>query len=152
VLVASKLRAACFRSSASSLESVTRLPQSVLILVQVLVGFSLGARLERGDLARLPRAVHAGIGCGLAPIAAMAFVVWLLLSAITSLDPVTLKLGSAPGGLSEMIASAKAFGAAFVIVAGFPFVRSFPTTMIGPQIIIRFEAGPASKGPDNAHS
>jgi len=46
-------------------------------------------------------------------------------------------LGTAPGGLGEMIASAKVVGASAAIVAGFQFVRSFLTNMIVPPLIIR---------------
>lgn len=128
---------------------IARMPGPALIAAQIFIGFSLGARLKREDFRRLPRAAAAGTVCGLILICAMAFIVAPLLELWTATDIATLTLGVAPGGLGEMIASAKALGAASAIVAGFQFVRSFLTNMIVPQIIVRLTRGGAPKGGNN---
>ncbi|MCY0093845.1 AbrB family transcriptional regulator [Hoeflea ulvae] len=128
---------------------VAQMPVPLLIAAQVLIGFSLGARLKSEDLARMPRAALAGIVCGLALIAFMVLLVAPVLNTLTGTDLAVLMLGVAPGGLGEMIASAKALGVASALVAGFQFVRSFLTNMIVPPLLLRFAAGSSSKGNSN---
>lgn len=125
---------------------IAQMPVPLLIAAQVLIGFSLGARLKRDDFARMPRAALAGVVCGLALIAFMALAVAPLLTAMTGTDLSVLVLGTAPGGLGEMIASAKALGVASALVAGFQFVRSFLTNMIVPSLLLRFTGQPPKKG------
>lgn len=117
--------------------SIAPMPPLLLIAAQIFIGFSLGARLKRNDFRRLPRAALAGAACSLALIAAMILLAAPLLQVWTGTDTASLMLGLAPGGLGEMIASAKIVGASAAIVAGFQFVRSFMTNMIVPQLIMR---------------
>ncbi|WP_275752334.1 AbrB family transcriptional regulator [Hoeflea sp. YIM 152468] len=128
---------------------IAQMPALLLITAQVLIGFSLGARLDRKDLSRMPRAALAGVLCGLALIAFMALTVAPVLTAITGTDMAVLVLGTAPGGLGEMIASAKALGVASALVAGFQFVRSFLTNMIVPPLLLRFTGRPPKKRNSN---
>jgi len=128
---------------------IARMPTPLLIAAQVLIGFSLGARLKREDLARMPRAALAGVVCGLALIAFMALAVAPVLKLMTGTDIAVLVLGTAPGGLGEMIASAKALGVASALVAGFQFVRSFLTNMIVPSLLLRFTGQPPKKRNSN---
>lgn len=128
---------------------VAQMPAPFLIAAQVLIGFSLGARLKREDLARVPRAALAGIVCGLALISFMVLVVAPVLNSLTGTDLAVLILGVAPGGLGEMIASAKALGVASALVAGFQFVRSFLTNMIVPPLLLRFAGRSPNKGNSN---
>ena len=113
------------------------MPEPILILAQLFIGFSLGARLRRQDLWHLPRAIVASMICSSILIGLMIFGMVPLLGYWTDVDPATLALAVAPGGLGEMIASAKVLGAATAIVAGFQFVRSFVTNMIAPPLILR---------------
>lgn len=128
--------------------SIATMPWWLIVGAQVLIGFSLGARLKREDFARVPRAALAAIICsgGLILIMVFGFVPILLL--FIDVAPVSLALGVAPGGLGEMIASAKALGAAAAIVAGFQFTRSFLTNIIAPPLLVRFAVGP--EGTDKA--
>ncbi|MGJ8572008.1 MAG: AbrB family transcriptional regulator [Hoeflea sp.] len=128
---------------------VAQMPEPFLIAAQILIGFSLGARLKREDFARMPRAALAGIVCGLALIAFMVLVVAPVLNTLTGTDLAVLMLGVAPGGLGEMIASAKALGVASALVAGFQFVRSFLTNMIVPPLLLRFAGRSSNKGKPN---
>ena len=116
---------------------IARMPDSLLIAAQIFIGFSLGARLRREGFLKLPRAALAGLICGTALVAMMVFVIAPLIALWTGSDLTSVMLGTAPGGLGEMIASAKVVGASAAIVAGFQFVRSFLTNMIVPPLIIR---------------
>lgn len=124
---------------------IAPMPGVLVIVAQVLIGFSLGARLKKDDFQRVPRAVLAALVCsgGLIVIMVAGFVPVLRL--FLEIDARTLALGVAPGGLGEMIASAKALGAAAAVVAGFQFTRSFLTNVIAPPLLIRF-AGGKTKG------
>jgi membrane AbrB-like protein len=128
---------------------IALMPLPLLIAAQVLIGFSLGARFKQEDLARMPRAALAGVVCGLALIGFMALAVAPLINVLTGTDLSVLVLGVAPGGLGEMIASAKALGVASALVAGFQFVRSFLTNMIVPPLLLRFAGQSSNKGNTN---
>lgn len=116
---------------------IARMPDWLLIAAQIFIGFSLGARLRREGFIKLPRAAIAGVVCGTALIAVMVLIVAPLIVAWTGSDLTATMLGTAPGGLGEMIASAKAVGASAAIVAGFQFVRSFLTNVFVPPLIVR---------------
>jgi membrane AbrB-like protein len=124
---------------------VQQMPPLLLVLAQIFIGFSLGARLKKDDLERVPRAVLGAVICSGGLILVMIFGFGWVLMQFVEVTPITLALGLAPGGLGEMIASAEALGAASAIVAGFQFTRSFLTNIIAPPLLIRFAAGP--KGP-----
>lgn len=113
------------------------MPQPLLILAQIAIGFSLGMRLKREDLVRLPRATLAALAAGSCLIGAMLLLAAFVLPVFADLDVATLALGVAPGGLGEMIATAKALGLASAAVACFQFVRSFLTNLLAPLIIVK---------------
>jgi uncharacterized protein len=113
------------------------IPAPLVIAGQVFIGFSLGARLKKEDFRRVPRAVLASLLCGGGLIAAMVFLVAPVLRLWIDAPPVAIELGVAPGGIGEMIASAKALGTAAAFVAGFQFTRSFLTNLIAPPLILR---------------
>lgn len=125
--------------------SIATMPGWLIIAAQVLIGFSLGARLKKDDFERVPRAVLAAVICSGGLIAVMIFGFVPILRLFVDESPVSLAIGVAPGGLGEMIASAKALGAASAVVAGFQFTRSFLTNIIAPPLLVRFAANP--KGP-----
>lgn len=125
--------------------SIALMPWWVLVVAQILIGFSLGARLKKEDFQRVPRAALAAVICSGGLIAIMVFGFTPLLALFVNESPTSLALGVAPGGLGEMIASAKALGAASAVVAGFQFTRSFLTNVIAPPLLVRFAA--SSKGP-----
>lgn len=110
---------------------------NLLILAQILIGYSLGVRLKSDSLKRKPRTALAAAICSVLLILGMALVVAPLIMKITEVDKVSAVLGLAPGGLGEMIAAAKMTSATVGIVVGFQFIRSFMTNMIVPQIIVR---------------
>lgn len=113
------------------------MPPALLITAQIAIGFSLGSRLKREDLIRLPRATLAGMLASLVLIGAMMGMAAMVMPRLTGLSFASLALAVAPGGLGEMIATAKALGLASAIVASFQFVRSFMTNLLAPLIILR---------------
>lgn len=125
--------------------SIALMPWWILVVAQILIGFSLGARLKKEDFQRVPRAAFAAVICSGGLIAIMVFGFTPVLARFVHESPTSLALGVAPGGLGEMIASAKALGAASAVVAGFQFTRSFLTNVIAPPLLVRFAA--SSKGP-----
>jgi hypothetical protein len=114
------------------------MPPPLLIAAQILIGVSLGARIRMAELAALPRAALGGILSALALIAIMVLAVVPLLRPLAGVGHDVLVLALAPGGLGEMIASAKALGVAAATVAGFQFVRSLSTNMLAPVLIRRW--------------
>jgi uncharacterized protein len=125
--------------------AIAQMPGWAVIAAQILIGFSLGARLKKDDFARVPRAALAALICSGGLILIMVFGFVPVLALFVDADPASLALGVAPGGLGEMIASAKALGAASAVVAGFQFTRSFLTNVIAPPLLVRFAAN--TKGP-----
>lgn len=121
---------------------IAAMPGWIIVLAQILIGFSLGARLKKEDFERVPRAALGAIICSGGLIAIMIFAFVPILQMFIDADSATLALGVAPGGLGEMIASAKALGVASAIVAGFQFTRSFLTNIIAPPLLVRFAVGP----------
>lgn len=114
------------------------LPQPLVIIAQIGIGFALGTRFRLSDLAHLPLVTGGALVTGCALIFLMTFGVVPLMAAFTDADHLSLVLGLAPGGLGEMIATSKAVGGATALVVGFQFVRSFLTNMLAPTVIVRF--------------
>lgn len=113
------------------------MPRPILVAAQIAIGFSLGTRLRRQDLVRIPRAAVAALGASALLLAAMMLGARFLLAPLAGLDLPSAALSLAPGGLAEMIATAKALGLASATVASFQFVRSFMTNLVAPLVIVR---------------
>ena len=113
------------------------MPQPFLVAAQIAIGFSLGMRLKKKDLTRLPRATFAGLVASVTLIGATMLLAAFVLPHLAELSFPALALGVAPGGLGEMIATAKALGLASAAVASFQFVRSFMTNLLAPLVIVR---------------
>ena len=122
------------------------MPGSLLIAAQVGIGFSLGARLRREDFSRVPRAAAVGLAAGVVLVGVMVLGAVPVFAAWTGLERASLGLALAPGGIGEMIASAKALGAGAALVAGFQFTRSLLTNLVAPPLILRL-ARSGGKGP-----
>ncbi|MBU2867456.1 AbrB family transcriptional regulator [Pacificibacter marinus] len=126
----------------SSGYSVAIMPPWMLILAQLLIGFSLGTKLNVADFFQLRRAVIFSVLTSLALIFVMILLIAPIVTWMTDVDLVTSALSVAPGGLGEMIAAAKFNNATVGIVVGFQLVRAVATNLIMPPIIIRFAANP----------
>lgn len=114
------------------------LPQPLMIIAQIGIGFALGTRFRLSDLAHLPLVTVGAVVTGCALIFLMTFGVAPLMAAFTGADHLSLVLGLAPGGLGEMLATSKAVGGVTALVVGFQVIRSFFTNMLAPIVIVRF--------------
>ena len=115
--------------------SLPPLPTLIVILAQLAIGASLGSRFQVRELRALPRATVAGLFSAIVFVAIAPVGLAALVQMVSALDFSTLALALAPGGMGEMIASAKALGIASATVAGFQFVRTAMTNLLVPLII-----------------
>lgn len=115
--------------------SIPPLPPLLITIAQLAIGASLGSRFQLRQLRALPRATIAGLFSAMIFIAIAPIGLAGLMAMVTALDPATLALSLAPGGMGEMIASAKALGIASATVAGFQFARAVVTNMLVPLLI-----------------
>ena len=99
-----------------------RLPDTVLIGAQVMIGWSLGQSMTRGFFIRAPR-VLASAALMTFGILAICLVMGFLISWGADLPVMTAFLALAPGGMAEMGVIAKAFGLGAPVVAAFHIVR-----------------------------
>jgi membrane AbrB-like protein len=118
------------------------LPQPLMIIAQIGIGFALGTRFQISNLTHLPLVSLGAVVTGCALIILMTFGVVPVMASFTDADHLSLVLGLAPGGLGEMIATSKAVGGATALVVGFQFIRSFLTNMLAPMVIVRLFGGP----------
>ena len=98
--------------------TLSAIPVALSNAAQLVIGVSLGVRFTAGFLHTAPRwlaSVAAGTGVTIGLCAGFA---WLLAKG-TGLHPVTLLLGTAPGGITEMSITAK------VLQLGVPVVTAF---------------------------
>jgi membrane AbrB-like protein len=115
--------------------SLPPMPGLLVIIAQLAIGASLGSRFRIQQLRALPRATVAGLLSALVFIALAPIALASLMQAVLALDYATLALSLTPGGMGEMIASAKALGIASATVAGFQFVRTAMTNLLVPLLI-----------------
>ena len=90
---------------------------------QCLLGCALGARFNRDFLRGAPRFVGAVVATVLGAIVVAVAFGWLL-ALVAGLNPATISLGMAPGGIAEMCITAK------VLQLGVPFVTAFHVTRL----------------------
>jgi membrane AbrB-like protein len=103
--------------------TASAVPRWLVNIAQLLLGCALGARFNRSFLHRAPRFVGAVV---VTVVLAMALSALLAvgLARLTGLQPATLVLAMAPGGVAEMSVTAK------VLELGVPLVTSFHVTRI----------------------
>lgn len=99
-----------------------RLPDFLLITVQVIVGMSLGSRFQRAKIASVPRALVAAL-----PVILFIITVMALLAAAASLltpfSAPTMILCFSIGGMAEMVLTSKILGQNVAVVAAFQAMR-----------------------------
>lgn len=97
-------------------------PQGLLAVAQIALGLSLGARLKRDTVRRLPRALTAGAALMLLHAIIMGGLA-VSLALLAGAEPITMVLGLATGGSAEMVLTARAVGADAAIVAVYQLSR-----------------------------
>ncbi len=100
-----------------------RMPVSLMAVVKVLVGISLGARFRRELMSSIPRALCAGLPVLLVIMVGMAFAA-ALLGLVIPVSLPTLVLCFSIGGMAEMVLTSKVLGQNVALVAGFQAVRA----------------------------
>lgn len=100
-----------------------QIPEYMMAIAQIIVGVSLGAKFERENLRKLPRAMLVGSSALLAIITCMASLA-LLLSSFLPIDIPTMILALSIGGLAEMVLTARSLELDMAIVAAFQAVRA----------------------------
>ncbi len=129
VIVGAALTLAGFRLAA--------LPPWAIVAAQVAIGGSLGARLQVDRFARMPRVLGAALLSTLLLYAGTALVLAPVCWWVYDIDLATFALALAPGGLAEMLAAAKAIGAAVPMVLGFQLLRSLVTNLSAAWLLGR---------------
>lgn len=111
---------------------LSRLPEWMIHLGQLLIGVALGARFTPGFLRTAPRYLGSVALCGmLAMLLAAGF--GLLLARVAGIAPGTAVLATSPGGIAEMALTAKAMQLGVPIVTAFHVARMVVLVLsIGP--------------------
>ncbi len=99
-----------------------RAPDILLIVAQVMMGTSLGAQFRREFLGRLLPIMAAGTVVVAFTTTANA-AVGVGLAYLLGLPVATMVLAMAPGGMAEMVVTAKLIGADAMLVTGFQLLR-----------------------------
>ena len=106
----------------------------------LLVGLSIGVRFDLPMARRLGRAVLVETGLVLALIA-LSLLVGYAFHLATGVQPLTAVLGSTPGGMDVMVASAMALGGDAGMVLAMQMTRWFLILLTGPWVVVRLAAG-----------
>lgn len=109
-------------------------PSWVLIAAQITVGMYMGTKITLNDLKCGGR--YSGIYFGLALVLILlSFVMGYLFSLFTPLSLPTAILSFAPGGLVEMVLTAKSVGADPAVVSSLQFIRLLFIILFVPGIL-----------------
>ncbi|MBR0678826.1 AbrB family transcriptional regulator, partial [Roseomonas alkaliterrae] len=99
-------------------------PRWMIDAAQVAMGASLGARLGQEGLGGGPRRLALASVAASGALVVLTGLLGVALGALSSLPPVAVMLGMAPGGMPEMAVTAKALDLAVPLVLGFHLVRT----------------------------
>jgi membrane AbrB-like protein len=102
--------------------SVSRAPDAFLLVAQVLMGTSLGTQFRREFLTRLLPLILAGIAVVIFTTGAHALLA-VGLAHLLGLPLTTMLLAVMPGGMAEMVITAKLLGLDATVVTGFQLLR-----------------------------
>lgn len=107
----------------SSFDMVTgRAPDSLLIVAQVIMGTALGTQFQQEFVTKLFRILLAGIAAVIFSTVAHA-VIGIGLAYALGLPVATMVLALAPGGMAEMVLTAKLLNLDAIMVMGFQLLR-----------------------------
>lgn len=122
-----------------------RMPPSLIVLAQILLGIVIGARFKGDILHRLARLCLVGALFTVVLTIAIACVV-ASLAATFDFDFASVMLGAAPGGFAEMVVTSQVLHLNVALVTGFHIIRSLIINGLAPQIFeilnkLKFFAG-----------
>jgi membrane AbrB-like protein len=110
------------------------MPFELVAIAQVLLGVSLGTTFDRRFLMRSPRLLVATIVCSVLLLAGCGGIA-ALLSKLTGLPLASLAVALAPGGLPEMVLTAKVLHLGVPMVTAFHVERVVLTLILAPHIV-----------------
>ena len=110
------------------------MPFELVAIAQVLLGVSLGTTFDRRFLMRSPRLLGATVVCSVLLLAGCGGIA-ALLSALTGLPLASLAVALAPGGLPEMVLTAKVLHLGVPMVTAFHVERVVLTLLLAPHIV-----------------
>jgi membrane AbrB-like protein len=110
------------------------MPFELVAVAQVLLGVSLGTTFDRRFLMRSPRLLAATVICSILLLTACGTIAAGLAS-VTGLNLASLALALAPGGLPEMVLTAKVLHLNVPMVTAFHVERVVLTLLLAPQIV-----------------
>ena len=115
-----------------------RVPESILVVAQVIIGMTIGTQYKHEFLTKLLRLLLASL-----VTVPFALVMLALLAAIYSvilgLPVTTLVLALAPAGIAEMALTGKILGLDAALITGFQIVRIVMTMGLAAWTALRFE-------------
>lgn len=116
--------APCVLSAAFTASGVVAqpVPEALIVLAQLVLGVSLGARMTPAFMRGAKKLVVASLICALL-LSALLIALALAASGLTGLPPSASLLGMAPGGMPEMAITAQALSVSVPLVLGFHFIR-----------------------------
>lgn len=103
-----------------------RLPESLIIVAQILIGWALGQNITRAFFVRAPRLLFSAVMVTLG-ILSVCLMLAAVISNGASLPLMTSFIALVPGGIAEMGVIAKAFGLGAPIVTAFHVTRIIAT-------------------------
>ncbi|MCS6853446.1 MAG: AbrB family transcriptional regulator [Elioraea sp.] len=112
-------------------EPLSGLPAPLVDLAQLLLGWTLGTRLERGVVLRAPRLALAAV-VSMAIVAALCLLLALAIVGVFRLPFPPVLLGTAPGGMPELAITAKVLDLGAPLVLAFHLVRVLLCTLLVP--------------------
>jgi len=108
---------------------LSAMPTAATNAGQCLLGCALGARFNRDFMRGAPRFVGAVVATVLGAIVVAVAFGWML-AVFAGLNPATISLGMAPGGIAEMCITAKA------LQLGVPFVTALHVTRLVALLLL----------------
>jgi membrane AbrB-like protein len=109
--------------------TLSAIPQSLSNAAQLVIGVSLGVRFTPAFVHTAPRWLASVAFATLVMMGLCAVFGWVL-AQLTGLHPVTLLLGTAPGGIAEMAITAK------VLQLGVPVVTAFQVCRLVAVLVL----------------
>jgi len=126
-------------------EPLSGLPSPLVDLAQLLLGWTLGTRLERAVVLRAPRLVLAAMA-SMAIVALLSLLLAVAIVALCAFPFAAVVLGTAPGGMPELAITAKVLDLGAPLVLGFHLVRVLLCTLLVPFVWRLYEQATSRLG------
>ena len=122
-------------------------PQPLFNLGMLMVGLSVGMRFHLASVVRLGKAVLLEVFLVVGLIA-LCLGVGYFIHLVTGIDPMTAALGSAPGGMDMMTATAAEMGGDAGVVLAMQMTRWLMVLLLGPWVATRLGRRQAAAADD----